>query len=292
MNFCQRVSSLAIKSMLYEVSASPKPGLVDRINQGAHNDMDFFTFMDSISVLFPYYEKCTQVGLSFNENDYTVLMDSLRDVGIEAENNMFNATRNVNTHKGMIFSLGILSAALGSLKKDYNRNSFTRYEIQDRVKKMTKGITKELLHSKNKDYKDLTYGERLYRDYNISGIRGEAESGYETVISISLPEFERLYNEHGKKDINNILIQTLIFLMSETEDSNILGRHDVDVLKYVKDKSKIAINLGGIYTKEGQDYIDRLDKEFIKLNISSGGAADLLAVTLFIFLVEKGELDE
>lgn len=292
MNFCERVSSLAIKSMLYEVSASPKPGLVDRINQGAHNDMDFFTFMDSISVLFPYYEKCTKIGLDFNQDDYTLLMDSLRDVGIEAENNMFNATKNINTHKGMIFSLGILSAALGSLKQDNNRNSFTRYEIQDRVKKMTKGITKELLHSKNKDYKDLTYGERLYRDYNISGIRGEAESGYETVIDIALPEFERLYSKYGKNDINNILIQTLVFLMSETEDSNILGRHDIEALKYVKNKSKIAIDMGGIYTEEGKEYIKKLDKEFIRLNISSGGAADLLAVTLFIFLVEKGELDE
>jgi len=292
MNFCQKVSSLAIKSMLYEVSASPKPGLVDRVNQGAHNDMDFFTFMDSISVLFPYYEKCTKIALDFKENDYTLLMDSLRDVGIEAENNMFNATKNINTHKGMIFSLGILSAALGSLKKDYNRNSFTRYEIQDRVKKMTKGITNELLQSKNKDYNDLTYGERLYRDYNISGIRGEAESGYKTVIDIALPEFERLYNKYGDKDINNILIQTLVFLMSETEDSNILGRHDIEALKYVKNKSKIAIDIGGIYTKEGKEYIEKLDKEFIRLNISSGGAADLLAVTLFIFLVEEGELDE
>ncbi|HEY4543067.1 MAG TPA: triphosphoribosyl-dephospho-CoA synthase, partial [Tissierellaceae bacterium] len=76
------------------------------------------------------------------------------------------------------------------------------------------------------------------------------------------------------------------------EDSNILGRHDIEALKYVKNKSKIAIDIGGIYTKEGKEYIEKLDKEFIRLNISSGGAADLLAVTLFIFLVEEGELDE
>lgn len=292
MEFYQTVSSMAIKSMLYEVSASPKPGLVDRINQGAHSDMDFFTFLDSISVLHPYYEECTKAGLDFKNTDYTKLMDKLRPIGIKAEESMFSATKKVNTHKGMIFSLGILSAAVGSLNKEYNKKVFDRFQIQKRVEDMTLGITKELKLSEMKNYEDLTYGERLYRDYNITGIRGEAESGYATVIDIALPKFEELYLEHEGENINNILIQTLIYLMSETEDSNILGRHDIVKLKYVKQQAKEAIQLGGIYTKEGMDYIEKLDQDFIKQNISSGGAADLLAVTLFIYFVERGDLND
>lgn len=291
MEFYQKVSSIAIKSMLYEVSASPKPGLVDRINQGAHSDMDFFTFIDSISVLHPYYEECTKAGLEFNKTNYTELMDDLRSIGIKAEQTMFKATKHVNTHKGMIFSLGILSAAVGSLKRDLNKEVFDRFEIQKRVMEMTFGITKELKLSDEKNYEDLTYGERLYRDYNIMGIRGEAESGYATVIDIALPKFEELCKEKEDKDINKILIQTLIYLMSETEDSNILGRHDIDKLSYVREEAKKAIDLGGVYTHEGMEYIKKLDNDFIEKNISSGGAADLLAVTMFIHLIEKGELN-
>ena len=94
------ISSLAMKSMIYEVAVSPKPGLVDRFNSGAHKDMDFFTFIDSSMIFMDYFYKCTMTGIEFKEEDYSLLLKSIRPLGIEAEKKMFAATNGINTHKG------------------------------------------------------------------------------------------------------------------------------------------------------------------------------------------------
>src|SRR5699024_6679000 len=106
-NFCNKISSMSIKSILYEVAATPKTGLVDRKNSGAHKDMDFFTFINSSSVLGSYFYNCTKAGIEFKGNDYRDLLKDIRPIGMEAEKDMFKATNNINTHKGIIFSQGI-----------------------------------------------------------------------------------------------------------------------------------------------------------------------------------------
>ncbi len=288
-SYCRQMSDYAIKSMLYEVAVSPKPGLVDRNNAGAHDDMDIFTFMDSISVLGMYFYQCAEKALNFQEDNYIKLMESLRPIGIEAENDMFGATNGVNTHKGMIFSLGILSAAAASIYKETGQKEIGNIELASRVKEMTKGISKELKNSHEKSEEDLTYGEFLYRKHDIRGIRGEVEDGFPTVIDFALPSFKKLYRENDNH-INDILVNTLLSLMAETEDSNVLGRHDLDTLYYVQKRSKKALELGGAFTKEGLDYIEAMDQDFIEKNISSGGAADLLSVSLMFYLLEGGDL--
>lgn len=112
-SFCEYISQIAVKSMLLEVSATPKPGLVDRNNSGAHKDMDFNTFIESsVSQVYTFYN-CTLEGLKFEGEDNKELLKAIRPAGIEGESKMFNATRGINTHKGLIFSLGIIAAAAG-----------------------------------------------------------------------------------------------------------------------------------------------------------------------------------
>ena len=287
--YCRRISEYAIKSMLYEVAASPKPGLVDRENPGAHDDMDIFTFMDSIAVLSGYYYDCAKEGLDFEGEDYTRLMENLRPLGIEAEKDMFRATEGVNTHKGMIFSLGILAAAAASIYKETHEEKIHNKDLAKRVQEMTQGICQELEDCLDKPEEDLTYGEYLYKNHNMKGIRGEAESGFETVTDFALATFKKQLEEK-RGQVNEVLVQTLLILMAETEDSYVLGRHDIDTLYYVQEKSKKALDLGGIFTREGLDYIEEMDKDFIEKNISSGGAVDLLSVTLMFYLIEEGDI--
>ena len=128
----RKIAQYAQKALLYEVSVTPKPGLVDRADNGAHRDMDFFTFLDSAAVLTPYFEECAAAGLEASksvcfdsqqnessEGDSTTmdafatLLTKLRGPGKEAEREMLRATGGVNTHKGAIFLLGLLSAAAG-----------------------------------------------------------------------------------------------------------------------------------------------------------------------------------
>lgn len=285
--FCNRISNISIKSILYELSATPKPGLVDRENSGAHKDMDFFTFLNSSSVFGSYFYNCTKMGIEFKGNDFRDLLVNIRPIGIKAEKDMFKATHNINTHKGIIFSLGIISAAVGSLFYEYNKKYYTAIDISKRIRKITKGISHELEEAYDK--KDLTYGEKLFIKYGVKGIRGELESGLKTVLEYSYPVFTKMVLER-KHHINDILVQTLIYLIAYTEDSNILGRHNMDVLNYVQNKAKKALKLGGYFTLEGKEFIKDMDREFINENISPGGAADLLAVNIALYIIENGDL--
>lgn len=281
--FCNHIVNLATKSILYEVAATPKPGLVDRSNSGAHNDMDFFTFLSSSSVLSSYFYQCTKAGLEFTGEDYKVLLSNLRPIGIIAENDMFKATNGVNTHKGMIFSQGIVAAAAGSIFRETGDVSINALDISNRTMAMAEGLTNELrtLHSKD----TYTYGEYLYIKYNIKGIRGEVESGFKTVMNYSLPLLSDLMNEKQYK-INDILVHTLLYLIANTEDGNILGRHNMDQLIYAQKSAKQALDLGGYLVKEGREYVEKMDKDFIEKNISPGGAADLLAITLLLYYLQ------
>lgn len=285
--FCNYISSLALKSMIYEVSATPKPGLVDRTNSGAHKDMDFFTFIDSSLVLASYFYECTRAGIDFKDEDYRNLLRDIRPLGIEAEKKMFQATCGINTHKGLIFSLGIIGSAAGNIFSRDKTSLIRGQEICRLTKAIGEGLTKELEDAYLKT--ELTYGENLYVKYGLKGIRGEVESGFSTVMNYSLPLFKDLMC-HGKIRINEVMINTLLSLIANTEDSNILGRHDMDTLLYAQGRARDALELGGYLSEEGKDFVKDMDNDFIERNISPGGSADLLAVTLMVYLLEKGGL--
>lgn len=284
--FCKYISNMAVKSLLYEVSATPKPGLVDRNNSGAHKDMDFYTFIDSSLALFDYFYECAHIGCNFSNEDKTELLKEIRPTGIKAENDMFLATKGVNTHKGLIFSIGIICAAAGYIFRKERSQYISSGEICNLIKQITKGLTEEL--DKPKDMEALTYGERLYIKYGSKGIRGEVETGFKTVTDYSLPVMKDLMKEDIH--INHILIQVLLNLMTKAEDSNILGRHDMETLEFVRDKAKASLRHGGYLTPYGKIFVEEMDKYFIERNISPGGSADLLAITIMLNMLEDGNL--
>jgi hypothetical protein len=108
-----RIAMAAQRALLTEAIVTPKPGLVDRENSGAHTDMDLFTFADSACVLRDYFEKCAGTGLAAGDTEPDVLFEKLRYHGLNAEEQMLGMTHGVNTHKGALFSLGILCCAAG-----------------------------------------------------------------------------------------------------------------------------------------------------------------------------------
>ena len=283
--FFEYLRDRSLSAMTYEVMAAPKPGLVDRFNNGAHKDMDLFTFIDSIASLKDYYYDITKLGYEFNKKDYALLMERIRPIGIEAEVSMFKATKGVNTHKGLIFLMGIIAAASGSLYRRNNNMIIKPKDLSKVIMEMTRGIIDEL--KTNVDAKKLTYGERIYKEQNILGIRGEVEKGLPTVMNISYPVFKKLMDK-GRFSLNTVMIHTLMHLMTIVDDINILGRHGVDMLDYVRKRSRQALEYGGYLTPKGRKYVKYMDMDFINKNISPGGSADLLAVTVLIYFLEKG----
>ena len=283
---CGMIGQYALQSMLYEVTATPKPGLVDRANQGAHMDMDFFSFMASSAALAPYFVRCALQGVEFHEDNIQGLLQILRPIGIEAEKAMFRATGGVNTHKGLVFSLGIVSAAAAFCWKEKAPARPNVNDIFQKVSQMTQGLCSQELSSMEKT-DGLTHGESIYKKYGAKGIRGEVEAGFPTVRTVSLPVLEKLYSTKVHS-VNDILVQTLLHLMAVNDDTNVLARQDKNTLDYVKDYAIEVLGAGGIFTATGRERIYEMDREFIKMNISPGGSADLLAITIMFNLLSEG----
>ena len=268
------IGALAVQAMLYEVSCFPSPGLVSPVSNGAHKDMNFYTFIDSTSAILKYLVLFTQKG--YQDKSSKEIFQDIRKVGIEAEKAMFLKTNGVNTHKGMIFLIGICCGAVGKAIYD-NRSSSS---IQSIIKDMCEGLTKnDFINLKDKE--KLSNGEKLYLKYKVKGVRGEAESGIPLVFNYALDLYE---NTSSLKE-NDRLIHTLIGIMQFCEDSTIINRHSLEVLNYVKEISKDIMELGGMETEVGKNKIKDLCNIFIEKNISPGGSADLLGVTVFISLV-------
>jgi len=270
-----------MRSVLYEVSTSPKPGLVDRFNQGAHDDMDFFTFMSSTSALGKGFREIVQKASQSQGNSYKSLLKIIRPIGIEMEKCMFNATKGVNTHKGIIFSLGIVAAVSAKLNAEENK-TLDFNAISEKVKIMTQGLSNELNNSQGK--KNLTKGEMIYCNYGFKGIRGEVESGFQTVFTAAIPELRK----YKKSDMsqNDLFINILLKIMTTCEDSNIISRHNPKTLTEVQELARKFIDSGGMYQDKGIEAIKKMDRYFIERNISPGGSADLLAVSIFLGFIE------
>lgn len=240
--------------------------------------MDFFTFLKSSTVLVFPMAFCAQIGM--DEDDVQLILPKIRNIGIDAEQKMFEATSGINTQKGLIFLESIISSAAGYLLK--KNKSLTSTDIARTVSDICLNIIEidmKGLHIK----RHLTRGERFYIEYGFTGIRGEVAKGLPTVLKYGLPA---LYEAKlANLNDNDCMIHVLISVMQVTEDTNILGRHSMKVLNDVKDRAGEIIDKGGMTTSEGRDMISDMDKIFVSEGISPGGAVDIAAVTFFIYLL-------
>ena len=228
----QNIGCLALEAMLLEANCAPAPGLVDRFNSGAHNDMDIYTFIKSSVALSSYMYNFAYMGY-MHKGALDTLLAFIRPLGIEAEAAMFKATKGVNTQKGLIFLMGILCAAAGYVYRKYNIIKSTL--VFDAVKIMCQGLVAKELGKLPNDRK-LTSGERLYHQYGIRGIRGELEDGLPIIKDIALPAYKKAITLGATDD--TLLIYTLLLIMTATEDTTIINRHNMETLARVQREDK------------------------------------------------------
>ncbi len=274
----KKMSNRALKAMISEVSTYPCFGLVSPISSGSHKDMDYYTFLDSSFCIVPYLEKMSKYSYTYHDEKY--IFNLIREIGKEAEDKMFMATNNVNTHKGMIFLLGIVIASTS--KVIYNGGKFI--DINTTIKNMTKDILDDFkqIDYKIKNNKKLTHGERLYIEYGFEGIRGQVKNGLDFIFNDVI--YEYLESNLSKNDLYS---HTLLRLMSIVDDSTIVYRHGISVLDKVKKDSIYILDKGGMNSEEGRRLCFELENEYIKKGISPGASADLLAVVIFLSYAKK-----
>lgn len=275
----QNIGTAAVQAMLFEAICAPAPGLVDRYNAGAHTDMDIFTFMNSSAALGPAMYQCAQAGWEHNGTP-PQLLGKLRQIGIAGEQSMFAVTKGVNTQKGIIFLLGMLSAAVAMSIKQCGEYSIAgsialAQDICQGVVERELGILRQC-----KPDRKLTAGERFYLEYGITGIRGELEAGLPAVVNAGLPNLQSALAQG--LGLNDALVHTLLAIMAYTQDTTVLNRHGIERLKQVQLTAIEIMNIGGMLSVAGRERITKLDAEYSAKGISPGGAADLLAVTYFL----------
>ncbi|MDR0622633.1 MAG: citrate lyase holo-[acyl-carrier protein] synthase [Deltaproteobacteria bacterium] len=267
------LAALAIQALIYEVSSFPAPGLVSPVSNGAHSDMNYFTFIDSASVLFKHFVYMAAIG--YSDRSEEEIFSLIREAGKKAEQAMYRKTNGVNTHKGAIFVLGVCLAA--TAKVLHRKGAFK--EIHLAIGSMARGLVAADLNLTALVKKTRpTHGELIYYHYNLPGVRAEAEAGFPIVFNLALP----FYEAASDLPINDRLVHTLLEIMRHCQDTNVVYRQTPKALSKIQATATEAMALGGIRTSAGRSAINAMHDELVANNISPGGSADLLGATVFL----------
>ena len=295
-------ASAAVRGLLYEVSTTPKPGLVDRNNSGSHSDMDFFTFLDSSASLIPWFREFFCLGWDHADEADEQIFERLRYAGQRAETAMFSATHGINTHKGLVFASAILCGALGKVHAGKSL-PLPAEEVLSECRKLgscSLGDLAKLSRHQNKlspassiDMNsqaepsavepDFSNGERIFSAYGIQGARGEAAAGFPSAVRIGLPALKKWLA--ACFSLNDAAAMALLTLISEVDDTNMVHRGGPELAKKSKEQAKRLLST---VTKENfKETLNSLDHQYITDNLSPGGCADLLAVSLMFYFLES-----
>lgn len=272
------VAALAQQALLYEVGITPKPGLVDRQDNGSHKDMDFFTFQRSAAVLGPYFKTCYRICAETRQEPADAAFEKLRFPGKLAEGKMRAATGGVNTHKGAIFSLGILCGALGRIDRENWKHPEA---VLSECARMTQNLIAQDLASLQ-PFPGETVGQKLYLRYGITGVRGQAAAGFPEVLQIGLPKLEE--GLVRGLSLNDAACAALLALIADTVDTNMISRGGVDLQKETARKIRTLLAETPFPDREA---LEALNDAFVEKNLSPGGCADLLAMTLLLHFLKE-----
>lgn len=246
------VADLAERALRLELDTTPKPGLVDRQDNGAHKDMDYALMSKSISALRPYL---TRMAV---ESAKDIDPAKIKEIGIEAEKAMLKATGGVNTHKGALFCIGLSVAAASYLAS--TTGSVEAYSFKELVSR----AASEIPSARG------THGAEAKRSFKAVGALENARAAYPELFTDWLPYYRSLEGDPFRCH------KTLLHIMTTLDDTNILHRRGAEGLAHAEAE---AARLLEDFSESG---LSSLNKDFIRENISPGGSADMLSLTIFI----------
>lgn len=272
------IAGCAAKALLYEVCTTPKPGLVDRANNGSHLDMDVFTFLDSTAALLPYLRRCVRLGMENSDTDSDVLFPILRREGLRAERAMFAATKGVNTHKGAVFTMGTLCCAAGQLWCPEAPWAGT-----DRILSQCASLYGP---QAERDFAAMraggseSYGGKLYLEQGITGIRGELARGLPSVRDMALPALHKALDAGA--GLEQAGTAALLALIANVTDTNLIHRGGPEGQRWA---AEAAGRISGPVPSAAE--LQALDRAMTERGLSPGGCADLLSAAYFLYFGEE-----
>lgn len=267
------IAHLATQALQAELDTTPKPGLVDKDNNGAHRDMDYALMQRSIDTLHPYFVKLALLCCADALPSHT----AIRDAGIEAEKAMLSATNGVNTHKGALFSMGLAVVAAAheerkiaaneeQILKERNGGEDVLVSLQTTIKALAASFP-DTSGTHGSKAKLLSKGTTA-----IKGALDNAREGYEMLFAEWLP----FYIERRKERDAHTLHKTLLRIMCDLDDTNVIYRTDLATAEEVKQEARALLD------NFSETALKDMDRHYTTRNISPGGAADMLSLTIFI----------
>ena len=270
------IAHLATRALHAELDTTPKPGLVDKDNSGAHRDMDHALMSRSIRAIHPYFVRLALLGFAADMPSH----DDIVKTGIEAERAMFEATNGVNTYKGALFSMGL--AVVAAAGKAWQGSSITPQTLSAAISKLAFAFpdTKGTHGSKAKQ-------TAASETATFKGALDNAREGYPMLFNDWLPFYANL----SKNGEPHALHLTLLRIMCDLDDTNIVYRTSLAMMKQVKEESRSVLSRwsGATHGTPQADAGTNLDtilgdmnRSFVQRNISPGGSADMLSLVVFI----------
>lgn len=275
--FRQAIADLAVRSLVHEAAAHPKPGLVTSLSRGAHRDMDFDAFLSSALALRPFFSEVAQIGWDTFDLAPSDCLGGLRGAGIRGEEAMMEATGGVNTHKGAIFSMGLIVAATARALR--SAVILSPESLTDIGASFVTGIVGRELGS---IAEPRSAGEKLYLSRGIRGVRGEAEDGFPSAL-VALNVLR------GRQDplSSSSLCDGLLSVIVLGGDTNVLHRGGETEMASLASLAKEAIDAGGAGSPPGREVVSKMESYCLERWLSPGGSADMLALAIYLLLVER-----
>jgi triphosphoribosyl-dephospho-CoA synthase len=259
----QLLDQLCLHALRSEVVAWPKPGLVTPVDSGSHQDMHIGTFLKSITALEGTFSEMAMAA-AFGDG-----FEPMMAIGRKAEARMLLATNGINTHRGAIFNLGLLAsaAALRGCTPDLAGLRCGRIVAEQWGEKILAA----------RPASAATHGNQVYRRYAKAGARGEAAAGFPMVYGCGVPTLRRLLQEGY--DHERAVIGTLMALIEQVDDSNLLWRGGENGLAFAKQTAREFNCNGGVAQRGWRDQLTSMHRSFVERNLSPGGSADLVAAS-------------
>lgn len=268
------IGESAATALEIELALDPKPGLVTPRSRGSHEDMDASTFRASIAALRPYFIDCARLGAAGAD------FSALQARGLIAEAAMFAATRGVNTHKGAIFNLGLLTAAAGwqwarGAAGDADAAGLGRVVAQRWAPDFAVAVPAA-----------PTHGRAVRRQYGIAGAREHAAAGFPVLFEVALPALEHALARGA--DQRQAGVHALLSTIAVLADTNLAHRGGPEGLAWAQVASEAFLAAGSVFVAGWESRLDSLSAEFVARWLSPGGAADLLAAAWFVQRLRAG----
>jgi triphosphoribosyl-dephospho-CoA synthase len=273
----RHISLLAVRSLYRELALYPKPGLVSFRDNGAHRDMDAATFVRSLFSLRGYFVAIAAAGTreaKFNE---------LQQLGLAAENRMLHATRGINTHRGAIFTHGILAAAAGcaAARKLAPSDENLRAIV-------TANWSRDLRAIAVASAATASHGQLMAARHGVTGARGEALLAFPSVFESALPALRGALARGA--DTQHALLHAFFVLLAGTTDTNVLFRGGTEGLRFIRAQAADFLECGSVFEAGWQARAESLHHRCSAMNLSPGGCADLLAAAWFVHQLQSGHL--